>query len=51
MNRAFVMASINAVSFWAAAHKLTIIAIELDTGSHDNYWLVTPDEIARQSLS
>ena len=38
----------------AAAHQMTVFAglvIEVDTGSHDNYWIVTPDDIARNCQS
>jgi len=27
------------------------LSIEVDTGSHDNYWIVTPDDIARNCQS
>lgn len=27
------------------------LTIEVDTGSHDNYWIVTPDDIARNCQS
>lgn len=27
------------------------LLIEVDTGSHDNYWIVTPDDIARNCQS
>ncbi|NNJ67883.1 MAG: hypothetical protein HKP54_07565 [Boseongicola sp.] len=27
------------------------LVIEVDTGSHDNYWIVTPDDIARNCQS
>ena len=27
------------------------LVIEVDTGSHDNYWIVTPDDIARNCHS
>ena len=27
------------------------LVIEVDTGSHDNYWIVTPDDIARKCES
>lgn len=27
------------------------LVIEVDTGSHDNYWIVTPDDIARSCQS
>lgn len=27
------------------------IVIEVDTGSHENYWIVTPDDIARNCQS
>lgn len=27
------------------------LLIEVDTGSHDNYWIVTPDDIARSCQS
>lgn len=27
------------------------LLIEVDTGSHDNYWIVTPDDIARSCES
>lgn len=27
------------------------LSIEVDTGSHDNYWIVTPDDIARSCQS
>lgn len=27
------------------------LMIEVDTGSHDNYWIVTPDDIARNCQS
>jgi len=29
----------------------TGLLIEVDTGSHDNYWIVTPDDIARNCQS
>jgi len=29
----------------------TGLVIEVDTGSHDNYWIVTPDDIARNCQS
>lgn len=27
------------------------LSIEVDTGSHDNYWIVTPDDLARNCQS
>lgn len=27
------------------------LVIEVDTGSHDNYWIVTPDDISRNCQS
>lgn len=27
------------------------LVVEVDTGSHDNYWIVTPDDIARNCQS
>ncbi|WP_420863243.1 hypothetical protein [Algirhabdus cladophorae] len=27
------------------------LVVEVDTGSHDNYWIVTPDDIARSCQS